>query len=81
MTADSPWSVAVVIPARDEESTVAACVASVRIAVEAAGGRGDVVVVADSCADGTVDKGLRLYRRQSHADRDLADLADLVTPT
>ena len=48
-------AVGVVVPARDEEATIGATVASVRRALEVAGvARSCVVVVADDCRDGTV---------------------------
>jgi cellulose synthase/poly-beta-1,6-N-acetylglucosamine synthase-like glycosyltransferase len=50
------WSVGVVIPARDEEDHLCACLESVRRAadrVEQRGHRVEVVVVADACRDAT----------------------------
>ena len=50
------WSVGVVIPARDEEDHLGACLDSVRRAadrVERRGDRVEVVVVADACRDST----------------------------
>lgn len=50
------WSVAVVIPARDEADGIAACVASVRASLHRAGpGAIHVVVVADRCVDPTAE--------------------------
>jgi len=50
-----PWSVGVVIPARDEAATIAACVASVLRSLDgdARVGNTYVVVVADACTDRT----------------------------
>ncbi len=51
----SRWSIGVVIPARNEEATIAACIDSVLVAGETHRRRGDlwVVVVADTSSDHT----------------------------
>lgn len=57
MSATEPrrWSVAVVIPARDEAELITSCIASVRRSLAAAGTEQfTIVVVADRCADDTV---------------------------
>jgi glycosyltransferase involved in cell wall biosynthesis len=50
---EPPWAVAVVIPARDEERSIAACLRSVLAAASAAEVPVDVTVVADRCTDAT----------------------------
>lgn len=51
------WSVAVVVPARDEERAVAASVRSIRRALEHAGvAQHRIVVVADRCQDRTASR-------------------------
>jgi len=47
------WEIGVVVPARNEQATIVACVESIRRALDASGRPGRVVVVADSCTDGT----------------------------
>jgi cellulose synthase/poly-beta-1,6-N-acetylglucosamine synthase-like glycosyltransferase len=49
------WSVGVVIPAQNEESTVECCIRSVLAAIAKAGVDHWVVVVADDCTDRTVE--------------------------
>lgn len=51
------WRVGVVVPARNEARTIDACLASIRVAVDAAASlvdRVEIVVVADSCDDDTI---------------------------
>lgn len=52
---NAPWSVAVVIPAHNEQATIAACLSTVLAACREIASRADtwVVVVADSCTDDT----------------------------
>jgi glycosyltransferase involved in cell wall biosynthesis len=60
------WSVAVVIPARDEEATIEAAVGSVRRALRRAEHRVEralIVVVADTCVDDTVRRAERRLGR------------------
>lgn len=47
------WAVGIVIPARDEEALIGACIDSVMCAAKTAGSRFWAVVVADSCTDNT----------------------------
>ncbi|MEW1960592.1 glycosyltransferase family 2 protein [Kineococcus sp. NPDC059986] len=47
--------IVVVVPARDEAETVAACVTSVRAATRGVGAVVEVVVVADRCTDATAE--------------------------
>ncbi len=57
MTTSVEWSLAVVVPARDEEMTVGPCLDALRDAVAAVRrevAAVDVVLVADSCRDATV---------------------------
>ncbi len=52
----TPWYVGVVVPARDEEALIGGCVASIRVALAAAGlppRRAHIAVVANGCRDGT----------------------------
>lgn len=49
------WSVGVVIPARNEEATIVACILSVLTSLSEAGASHWVVVVADGCTDRTVE--------------------------
>jgi cellulose synthase/poly-beta-1,6-N-acetylglucosamine synthase-like glycosyltransferase len=51
------WSVGVVVPACNEEATIEACVVSIRDALAACAEAASswIVVVADSCADSTVE--------------------------
>jgi glycosyltransferase involved in cell wall biosynthesis len=59
------WSVGVVVPARDEEEHLGSCLESVRRAadrVERRGDRVEVVVVADTCRDSTVEVAEALVR-------------------
>ena len=52
----TPWHVGVVVPARDEENLIGACLVSIRAAVANAGlppGHVHVVVVANGCGDRT----------------------------
>ncbi len=51
-----PWRVGVVIPAKDEEDRIEACLASVAAAVEYAECRAVVCVVADRCTDTTAER-------------------------
>lgn len=48
-----PWGVSVVVPARDEEATIGACIDSVVAAAGVAGQPFDITVVADRCRDDT----------------------------
>ncbi len=50
--------IVVVVPARDEAATVAACVTSVLIAAQRATAAVDVLVVADRCSDATAELAL-----------------------
>lgn len=52
-SSSAPWSIGVVVPARDEVASVAACVTSIRAALRATGLPGRIVVVADRCTDET----------------------------
>jgi glycosyltransferase involved in cell wall biosynthesis len=59
------WRVGVVIPAHDEEATIATCVRSVARALEAAHSRIEesvIVVVADSCRDATAARARTALR-------------------
>lgn len=51
------WSIAVVIPAHNEETTIERCLRSVLAASDHCGSHGSLwmVVVADACTDGTAD--------------------------
>jgi cellulose synthase/poly-beta-1,6-N-acetylglucosamine synthase-like glycosyltransferase len=54
----APWSLAVVVPARDEEALVVGCLTALRRAIDAARphvARVDTVLVADRCRDATVE--------------------------
>jgi cellulose synthase/poly-beta-1,6-N-acetylglucosamine synthase-like glycosyltransferase len=55
------WAIGVVIPARNEEATIEACIASVLVAGKHHRRRGAlwIVVVADSCSDRTASLALR----------------------
>lgn len=54
------WCVGVVIPARNEESTIETCIKSVLRALSKAGvGKHWIVVVADHCTDRTVERARR----------------------
>lgn len=53
------WALGVAVPAHDEASTVARCVASLRAALRASGAPGWIVIVADGCSDGTADRARR----------------------
>jgi cellulose synthase/poly-beta-1,6-N-acetylglucosamine synthase-like glycosyltransferase len=53
------WSVGVVIPAQNEETTVDCCIRSVLRALAKAGVEHWVVVVADDCTDRTVERARR----------------------
>jgi cellulose synthase/poly-beta-1,6-N-acetylglucosamine synthase-like glycosyltransferase len=55
----TPWSVGVIIPAQNEETTVDCCIRSVLRAVAEAGVDHWVVVVADDCTDRTVERARR----------------------
>src|SRR5262245_1093362 len=52
-SAAEPVRLAVVVPAHDEETTIPACLRSMRAAIEADGGGTRLVVVADACSDAT----------------------------
>jgi cellulose synthase/poly-beta-1,6-N-acetylglucosamine synthase-like glycosyltransferase len=60
-SAPAPWSVGVVVPAQNEESTIERCIESIRAAAcaGAVGGRLWIVVVADACADATASRARR----------------------
>ena len=61
----SRWSVAVVIPAHDEEASIAACIHAVRRAlarIRAELHDASIVVVADRCGDATVAQARRALR-------------------
>jgi len=51
--------IAVVIPARDEEETLEACIASVEDAADRVGVAVDVVLVLDACTDGSAEVAAR----------------------
>jgi cellulose synthase/poly-beta-1,6-N-acetylglucosamine synthase-like glycosyltransferase len=53
------WSVSVVIPAQNEETTIECCIHSVLSALAKAGVDHWVVVVADDCTDRTVERARR----------------------
>jgi glycosyltransferase involved in cell wall biosynthesis len=54
------WSIGIVVPAHDEEAGIEPCIDSIRGACEAAGLREYwIVVVADSCTDGTLPRAQR----------------------
>jgi cellulose synthase/poly-beta-1,6-N-acetylglucosamine synthase-like glycosyltransferase len=53
------WSVGVVIPAQDEETTIESCIRSVLGSLARAGVDHWVVVVADHCSDRTVERARR----------------------
>jgi glycosyltransferase involved in cell wall biosynthesis len=59
---ESPWVVAVVIPARDEAGSIAACLRSVLAAATSAGVLVEVTVVADRCTDATAAVARRVLR-------------------
>jgi cellulose synthase/poly-beta-1,6-N-acetylglucosamine synthase-like glycosyltransferase len=64
------WAVGVVIPARNEEGSIAACLQSVLTALDQQGLPAQdrwVVVVADSCNDGTADVARRTLKNQGVA--------------
>jgi glycosyltransferase involved in cell wall biosynthesis len=53
----TPWSVGVVIPAQNEEATIEVCIRSVLRSLAKAGVQNRwIVVVADHCTDGTVER-------------------------
>jgi cellulose synthase/poly-beta-1,6-N-acetylglucosamine synthase-like glycosyltransferase len=52
VSAHSPWRVAVVVPAHDEEASIASCVESL-LAADAGGMQVTVYVIADNCTDAT----------------------------
>jgi glycosyltransferase involved in cell wall biosynthesis len=56
---NTKWSVGVVIPARNEETTIGPCIGSVVKSLARAGVDHWVVVVADLCADRTVERARR----------------------
>jgi cellulose synthase/poly-beta-1,6-N-acetylglucosamine synthase-like glycosyltransferase len=58
---DSPskWSVGVVIPAQNEETTIEACIAAVLRSLARARVNSWVVVVADHCTDATIERARR----------------------
>lgn len=51
--------VAVVVPARDEHTRIAACVRSIQVSLRAADANGWTVVVADDCSDDTAGRARR----------------------
>jgi cellulose synthase/poly-beta-1,6-N-acetylglucosamine synthase-like glycosyltransferase len=53
---NTKWSVGVVIPAQNEQTTIESCIASVLKSLAGAGVDQWVVVVADHCADRTVER-------------------------
>jgi cellulose synthase/poly-beta-1,6-N-acetylglucosamine synthase-like glycosyltransferase len=53
---NTKWSVGVVIPAQNEQTTIESCIASVLTSLAGAGVDQWVVVVADHCADRTVER-------------------------
>ncbi|HEY3833340.1 MAG TPA: glycosyltransferase [Acidimicrobiia bacterium] len=59
MSGAPPWSVGIVIPARDEEAVIDTCLHSVIAAVESAQVGAWIVVVADRCLDRTADRARR----------------------
>lgn len=69
-----PWSVLVVVPAHDEEETIAECVTSIRVALqEAPIEESLIVVVADRCTDDTVARA-----RQALGQDDLVVRVDVL---
>lgn len=55
-----PWSVAVVIPARNEAATIDTCIEAALAALDGCGGADHtVVVVADRCGDDTAERARR----------------------
>ena len=50
------WKIGIVVPARDEEERIGACLAALATAVERAGRPTITCVVADRCADTTADR-------------------------
>jgi glycosyltransferase involved in cell wall biosynthesis len=53
------WSVSVVIPAQNEETTIECCIRSVLSALAKAGVHHWVFIVADGCTDRTVERARR----------------------
>ena len=71
-----PWSVLVVVPAHDEEETIAECVTSIRVALQQAPiAESMIVVVADRCTDDTVARAQRALGRD-----DLVVHVDVLNP-
>jgi glycosyltransferase involved in cell wall biosynthesis len=56
---NTQWSVGVIIPAQNEEATIEACIGSVLTSLAAVGVDHWIVVVADLCVDGTVERACR----------------------
>jgi glycosyltransferase involved in cell wall biosynthesis len=70
--------VGVVVPARDEEDRIEACLRSVRAALDRAGVPGRICVVADRCTDGTAVLAARHARVvPSEGPRTVGELRDL----
>ena len=61
------WRVGVVVPARDEEERIGACLAAVDVAIRAAGVPAVVCVVADRCTDATAERALAEARAAERA--------------
>ncbi len=69
--------VGVVIPARNEEQLIARCLASVRVAATAAGGRVTIVVVADACTDRSVELAQRFASESGTTAEWIVEAVDL----
>ena len=73
---NDPWSVLVVVPAHDEEETIAECVASIREALQQSPiAESVIVVVADRCTDDTVARA-----QQALGRNDLVVPVDVLNP-